>query len=139
MPSESVLVDTGFFAAIFNPGDQYHAACVAQTQRLPVGKAYTCWPVVTETVYLLRRYPAKRDEFLGAIANQEFTLLPLASDDVESIQDVFEKYHDQDVDLADATLVHLADRETIRTVFTTDRRHFSVFRLRNGKQFHLLP
>ena len=48
-------------------------------------------------------------------------------------------YKDQGVDLADAALVHLGNRERITTVFATDLRHFRVYRLKNGQQSRILP
>ena len=36
-------------------------------------------------------------------------------------------------------LVHVAEREGIDTVFTLDRRDFSVYRLPRGKQFTIVP
>lgn len=139
MASEAVLVDTGAFAALFDPTDPYHNACVAAAKALPVGKTYTCWPVITETAYLLRHHHQRRDELLRAMVKEEFVLLSLESDDLVNMQDIFDKYHDQDVDLADAALVQLADREGIDVVFTIDRRHFCVFRQHNGNPFRLLP
>lgn len=136
---EPVLVDSGALIAIYNVNDPHHAACVEQLKTLPVGKAYTCWPVVTESAYLLRRHPAQRTKLLQAVAADEFALLPLGGKDLEGIQQVFEKYHDHEVDLADAALVHLAHREGIETVFTLDRRHFSVFRLNDRRPLRLLP
>ena len=106
---------------------------------MPLGKTYTCWPVLTEAAYLLRNYPKQRNLLIDAVRADEFSLLPLGSDDLPGIQQIFSQYHDQQVDLADAALVHLANREDINTVFTLDRRHFSVYRLANGNSFRLLP
>jgi len=41
--------------------------------------------------------------------------------------------------VADGALVYLAEREGIDTVFTLDRRDFSVYRLRNGRGLRILP
>jgi predicted nucleic acid-binding protein len=43
------------------------------------------------------------------------------------------------IQLADASLVHLANREGIENMFTLDRRDFSVLRLAHGKRLHLIP
>ena len=40
---------------------------------------------------------------------------------------------------ADAALAHLAERENIRTVFTPDRRDFSIIRLKRNRTLTLLP
>jgi uncharacterized protein len=41
--------------------------------------------------------------------------------------------------LADASLVHLANRESIDTIFTLDRRNFSVYRSARNRRFRLIP
>jgi len=42
-------------------------------------------------------------------------------------------------DLADAMLMYLAEREGIDTVFTLDRRDFSVYRTSNGRALTIVP
>ena len=64
---------------------------------------------------------------------------PLDADDLPSIEVVFTTYHEQDADLADASLVHLGNRVAISTVFATDQRHFRVYRLSDGRAFRILP
>jgi hypothetical protein len=41
--------------------------------------------------------------------------------------------------VADAALVYLAERERIATVFTPDRRDFSVYRLNRNPALRLIP
>jgi hypothetical protein len=43
------------------------------------------------------------------------------------------------MDLADAALVRVAERDGVRTVFTLDRRDFGVYRLQGGRRLNLLP
>ncbi len=43
------------------------------------------------------------------------------------------------VQLADASLVYLAERDQIDTVLTLDRRDFSIYRFGNNRSFTLLP
>lgn len=139
MLSETVLVDTGPLIALYSTRDPHHAVCVECVQELPVGKAYTCWPVVSEAVYLLRRYPRDLNRLFEALVAQEFVLLPLSVADLPGIRQVIEKYDDQEVDFADAALVYLAQRESMDTVFTLDHRHFHVYRASDGRPFRLLP
>jgi uncharacterized protein len=134
-----VLVDTGALVALFNPRDQFHEVCTEAAKELPVGKAFTCWPVLTEAAYLLRRYPKKQDSLFESIEAGEFQLLPLDLEDLPALRETITRFADQGIDLADAALVHLADRENINDVFTVDRRHFSILRKRNGQPLQLLP
>jgi predicted nucleic acid-binding protein len=43
------------------------------------------------------------------------------------------------IQLADASLVYLANREGIETMFTLDRRDFGALRLARGKKLRLIP
>ena len=139
MVNEPVLVDTGPLLALYSQRDAHHAACEQLFDSLPIGKAYTCWPVITEAAYMLRKRPDHRDDLLQAVLDGDLVILRLRERDLEPVRDIFAKYHDQDVNLADACLLHLADREQINAVFTLDRRHFSVFRKVDGSALHVLP
>ncbi len=58
---------------------------------------------------------------------------------MEGIADILRRYADKNFDFADATLMHLAEGESIDTVFTTDHRHFSVFRTPAAKPLVIRP
>jgi predicted nucleic acid-binding protein len=45
------------------------------------------------------------------------------------MRELMRKYADRPMDLADAALVRVAEREGIRKIFTIDRKDFSVYRL----------
>jgi len=48
-------------------------------------------------------------------------------------------YADLRPDLADLTLDYVAGRDGFQTVFTLDRRDFTVYRDRRGQAFKLIP
>lgn len=50
-----------------------------------------------------------------------------------------QKYCDLQPQLADVSLVYLAERDGISTVFTLDRRDFSVYRIKQNQPLDLLP
>ena len=127
MIEEPLLVDTGALISLFNVNDPAHLACASLAKMLPLGKVYTCWPVVTEAAHLLRKYPAQRDALFSAVSHGDYQLLSLDSNELPAIQELIATYDDHQVDLADAALVHLGNREGIEIVFTTDRRHFAIY------------
>jgi predicted nucleic acid-binding protein len=49
------------------------------------------------------------------------------------------RYADRPMDFADATLVHLAARESIETILTVDQTDFSVYRSTGKRRFRVLP
>jgi predicted nucleic acid-binding protein len=133
-----VLVDTGPLVAILSKRDQYHSRCVDAAKKL-VGPFYTCWPVVTEAAYLLRDRPDKVSRLLDQIHSGKFRILQLTADDIDGISTILKRYSDQDFDLADASLMHLASRERLPTVFTIDSHHFAVYRTSQGKPLAVIP
>ena len=133
-----VLVDTGPIVAILSRRDQYHQTCVEALREMP-GPLFTCWPVITEAAWLLRRSGAAVQQLLRSIDTGFLELLPLTSDDATAIASILKKYGDFGMQLADAALVHLATRDELDTVFTLDRRDFSVYRLPRGRTFRILP
>lgn len=55
------------------------------------------------------------------------------------MRELMAKYRDAEMDLADAALVAVAERDKIRKVFTVDRNDFSAYRPANLPPFTLLP
>lgn len=133
-----VLVDTGPIVAIFSRRDQYHRICVEALREMP-GPLFTCWPVITEAAWLLRRSGAAVQQLVRSLDVGFLELLPLTADDATAIASILKKYGDLGMQLADAALLHLATRDGIQTVFTLDRRDFSVYRLPRGRAFRILP
>lgn len=68
-----------------------------------------------------------------------FVLLPLDEGDLQGIAAIMTRYEDAGLPLADAALAHLADREGIRTVFTLDRRDFSIIHLKQNRTLRPSP
>jgi len=133
-----VLADTGPIVAILSRRDQYHKACVEALHDMP-GPLFTCWPVITEVAWLLRRDSNAIQQLLGSIDIGLFEMLTLTTADAKPISLIMKKYRDIRIQLADASLVHLAARDGVDRVFTLDRRDFSVYRLPRGKAFRILP
>ena len=133
-----VLLDTGPLVAIVNAKDSQHAACVAALHDIEP-PLLTCWPVLTEAAWLLRSHPRAWEAVLTGIDRGLFDLLPLEAREAASIGDLMKRYRNLSLQLADAALIHLADRERIATVFTLDHRDFSVVRTRSKRKLKLFP
>jgi predicted nucleic acid-binding protein len=133
----AVLVDTGPLVALLSKRDAWHSVCMDEFELLGPG-LWTCWPVITEAVHILGR-PGPVATLLRQVHRDNIRLLPLDESDLPAIRRIMTRYSDQGFDLADACLMHLAERDGISRVFTLDRRHFTVYRLSNGKMLELLP
>jgi predicted nucleic acid-binding protein len=56
-----------------------------------------------------------------------------------TIATIMRRYEDAGLQFADAALAHLAERENIGTVFTLDRREFSIIRIKRNRALRLIP
>ena len=133
-----ILVDTGPLVAILSREDAHHRACVAALRDMS-GPLFSCWPVITEAAWLLRRSPRAVQQLLRSMDAGFLELLPLAGTEAKAIASLMNKYESIRPQLADAALVYLAGREHIDTIFTLDRRDFSVYRTARRRAFRILP
>lgn len=134
----TVLLDTGPLVAVLRETDTWHQACVEQFKHLQP-PLVTCWPVLSEAVWLLRKTPNAVQTLLS-LHKQGLYRIALAQDDCPQwIAGFFLRYHDLEPQFADAMLMYLVERYQITTIFTIDRRDFSIYRLSNGQALELLP
>ena len=88
---------------------------------------------------MLRKYPHGLHRLFESFHGGILAVLPLHADDLPAIAAMMKRYADTGVQLADAALAHLAERENIRTIFTLDRRVFSIIRLKRNRSLKLVP
>ena len=94
---------------------------------------------ITEAVYLVSRWPRAQDEILNLVGIVALRILAFGREDMPRVRALMEKYRDLPMDLADAALVRVAEREHIKTVFTIDRRDFSLYRPLGLGRFKIVP
>ena len=122
-----VLVDAGPMVALIDRADPAHEACVASLKRIR-GSLVTVWPAFTEAMYLLRSSWRAQRALWSRWETGALIVAPLDQADAPRMRELMEKYRDLPMDLADAALVRLAERESLTSIFTLDRKHFSVYR-----------
>jgi predicted nucleic acid-binding protein len=130
----SIIVDAGPLVALFRARDAHHAAAKRVVETTPAALVST-WPVVTEACHFLGQ--DGRRALLKFIRRGGMRLADPSTEDVQRLDELIARY--KQMDLADATLVLLAERTGITEVFTIDRRDFETYRTRAGKRFRLLP
>src|SRR5436305_13444644 len=89
----------------------------------------TCWP------------PGSGRPLVRACSARSFAvyrLEPFSAEDVQVARTVIERYADQGISLADASITVIATRHSTQDVLTLDERHFRILTA-NGKPFRLLP
>ncbi len=133
-----ILVDAGPLVAILCAEDAEHARCLSAMDGIE-DDVRTVWPVITEAMYLLRNSWRGQEELWLALEREDVGLLTLDHLDFDRMHELMAKFRDPPMDLADAALVRVAEREKIRRVFTLDRRDFSLYRPSGIGRFDIVP
>lgn len=136
-----IIADTGFWLALANRRDHHHAAATAALEGL-TEPLITTWPVMTETCQLLAARLGVDAElrFLRAARDDAFAIFPLDASSFARIEVLVEKYRDLPMDLADASLVLLAEELGSGRILSTDARDFRTYRWKRRRPFqNLLP
>jgi predicted nucleic acid-binding protein len=121
-----VLLDTGPLVALLTSDDAWHEQCTEQLHSL-APPLLTSWPVLVEADWLLRSRPLAVQQMLHWVHSGIIRILPIEEDATVWIMSFLRKYQKLRPQLADASLVYLADREDLDTVFTLDPRDFSTY------------
>jgi predicted nucleic acid-binding protein len=124
--------------AIVSEDDEHYERC-RQALLVLTPPLFTCWPVITEAAWLLRTRPRSLARMFDSFAGGFYALLTLSAGDIPPVSSIMQRYESAGLQLADAALAHLAERENIRTIFTTDRRDFSIIRLKRNRALRLIP
>jgi predicted nucleic acid-binding protein len=134
----SVLADTGALVAYLDRNDRWHEPCreAFAGLRLPLG---TSLAVLTELFHLVGSQAREIDAASRLVRSGILTVLPIGDADLPDVCDLMHKYRDRPMDFADATLVRLADRESITTVFTVDHDDFETYRIGGRRRFRIVP
>ncbi len=126
----SVLADTGPLVALFSARDTHHANAQAWFKSFR-GNLLTTWPVLTEVTHLLA-HPHLVSRFMRWVSQGGAHVFEMPAQAVVEIAELMERYESSGMDLADASLVWLADQIGIARVISIDEGGFSVFRTASG-------
>ena len=132
------LVDTGGILALLDRTDRWHSLCVDTFRQLTL-PLVTSEAVLTELFHLVgdgSREMQKAWKFVGSGA---IMLAVIDHSELPEIEHLMSRYSDRLMDFADATLVHLARRERLSTVFTVDHGDFNTYRIDGRRRFRVLP
>ena len=133
-----ILLDTGPIVAFFDASDDYHKSCVELLKGINE-PLITTWPVLTEAFYLLGFSWKAQDNLWEFIERGGVEILSLDDKQRARCRQLMEKYADLPMDLADGTLVVLAESNRIKKIFTLDHKDFRIYEPTRIKSFTLLP
>src|SRR5215472_16407870 len=122
------LADTGFLLALLVRDDRRHGAC-AETFRHAWLPLLTTQAVLTEPFHLVADSSHETRAAWEFVRSGALTLGAIGDGDLPALQDLMARYADRLMDFADATLVHLAWRESISVVLTIDHNDFETYRI----------
>jgi uncharacterized protein len=131
-----IAVDTGYFLALLHVGDAYHARAKTWLNSASEGWI-TTWPVVTEVSYMIggRLGEAAKQDFLSDVVNGSIVIWDIPSEHARKTPALMKKYTKLPMDLADASLVLLAEHLGHGRILTTDQRDFGAYRWKSTKPF----
>lgn len=134
-----IIADTGFFIALANRKDADHEAARRALDKLRE-PLITSWPVMTEACHLLlgRLGVAAELAFIESANRGAFRIFELTPAALPRVHELMEQYQELPMDLADASLVLLAEHLGSGRILSTDRRDFGAYRWKNRKPFRNL-
>jgi predicted nucleic acid-binding protein len=135
----TAIADAGFFVALLNSGDRHHAAA----REIFDSNKYsyvTTLPVLTEACHLLaHRLSAQASvDLMRSAAAGDFAIAQLPQDLAMRAHTLMQRYINLPMDLADASLVILAEELGHGRILSTDRRDFDSYRWKSRKPFQNL-
>ena len=131
--------DAGPLIALIDAGEPDHDRCRATLEQLEL-PLLTTWPAFTEAIYLLGQAAGwlGQDALWKMIRRSALTVVELDESLALRCADLMERYRDHPMDLADASLVAVAEARGSQTIFTLDR-HFRSYRLSSGRHLAVVP
>ena len=132
------LIDTGAILAIVESDDLWHSECLLalKTTRLPL---LTTEAVLTEVFHLVGRDWHEKQKVWRFVDSEGVSVCPMTDSDLPALRALMAQYRDRPMDFAEATLVHLAARESISLILTVDHDDFETYRIGGRKKFTILP
>jgi uncharacterized protein len=137
MPAHS-LINTSAILALLHEDDRWHARCVETFRRFRIPWA-TSVAVLTEFFHLASRGPRSVATAWDFVRSGTMILLPIDDADLPALEKLMREYADRPMDFADATLVRLAERESLTTIFAIDHDDFERYRIEGRRRFRIVP
>ena len=131
-----VLLDTGVIVALLDRAERAHVRCTELIGSL-AAQLFTCEAVIAESCYLLRDLRGAAEAVLENVASGIFQIAFRLPASATAVRQLMRKYRDQEMDLADACLVHLASELRTGEILTLDS-DFDVYRWGANQPFRRL-
>jgi len=136
---KNIIVDAGPLIALFDKDDKYHNSVLKFLKTFD-GQLITSWPVITEVTHLLSFNVNVQIDFLEWLKREAVTIVNLENIHLERIIQLSKKYSDVPMDLADSSLIVIAELTNITDIITIDSDYY-IYKTKNKKLLNniLLP
>ncbi len=133
------LADAGPLIAIIDADEPDHASCMDALAQLTL-PLITTWPAFTEAMHLLARAGGIRGQqaLWRLVSTGRLVVADLSPSAVDRSARLMDQYADRPMDLADATLMALAEESGDQRIFTLDT-DFQIYRFRGRQRFKTIP
>ena len=131
-----IAVDAGCFLALADRRDAWHARAVNSLPTQAEGWI-TTWPVLTEACHLLnaRLGPYFAAALIDDAAEGHLAIWTPGTETVTRLPALMRRYANLPMDLADASLVLLAEHLGHGRILSTDERDFETYRWKRHQPF----
>jgi uncharacterized protein len=136
--SVSGLIDTGAILALLDRTDRWHEVYVDAFRqlRLPL---VTSEAVLAELFHLVGDSRPEMEAAWKFVRSGAILLAAIGDAELPQTEILMLRYWDRPMDFADATLVYLAKREALSTIFTVDQADFETYRIEGRRRFRIVP
>lgn len=134
-----ILCDSSPLIALLNRRDRDHELCHLVLPTVS-GPLMTTWPCFTEAMHFLGKSGgwAAQKELWRLERDRMLVINPLGESEKQRMSALMAQYRDTPMDLADASLVALAEALNEETIFTLDS-DFRIYRLGGSRSFTVIP
>lgn len=133
---QKALIDSGPLIALFDASDNYHQKLVHFLRHCRY-ELVTSWAVLTEVSHMLDFNLRVQLDFMQWVERGALTLAPLEQSELFVIRQMMQKYTNVPMDLADATLMYLSQRDKINHIISIDS-DFDIYRTLKKQALHNL-
>jgi predicted nucleic acid-binding protein len=130
------IADTGPLVAFFDRSERHHRLTAERITELDA-PLLVCEPILTETIYLLARFPRAQDALFGLLQNGALTVGFRLEEHIGALHRLLRKYRDTPMSLANACVVRTAEIHDNHWVLTLDS-DFTVYRKHGRRPLTLM-
>lgn len=123
---QNTIIDSGPLIALFDGSDKYHKQ-VLEFMKGFNGEIITTWAVVTEVSHMLDFNLNVQIDFLRWIELGGISIYDINKKDLTAIIKMMSKYTNVPMDLADSSLMLLAEKYNIKNIISIDS-DFDIYR-----------